>query len=363
MCTPTQCELSSTPNGTDCTVVNQPSTDTCNDGNASTRNDTCNGAGLCLGTAFTCTPTQCEASSTPNGTECVIVNKANTEACDDGNAATKDDTCNGSGACLGTAFTCTPTQCQASSTPNGTDCTVVNRPSTATCNDQSLTTRDDKCDGAGACVGTPYTCTPTECQITSIPNGTDCTVTLVPGGDPCDDGDLCTGNERCDNQGVCAGGTAVTCAAGELCAPATGCASTHCAACEEQADCGEESACLASDDGDRCLLACDDDEDCDLDQVCRRHADGSLRCFDQDGACAAPPENPEEGPEPGPEPVPDSAADDADVTTTDLADTGKTVVSGGDGCGAGGAGGGLAWLGMALGLAGIALRRRSSTRG
>jgi hypothetical protein len=120
----------------------------------------------------------------------------------------------------------------------------------------------------------------------------------------------------------------------------------------------------------RCLLACDEAADCADGQLCAAHADGSRRCFDATGDCAAPAEEP--GPdtdpvEPGPEsvevdpvePGPDPA--DGDVVEASQAD----ATSGGDGSGSvdtegkasGGCGGGEATGGL-LGLLGWAMAAR-----
>ncbi|MFO0748437.1 MAG: hypothetical protein U1F43_22645 [Myxococcota bacterium] len=378
-CTPGQCELTSVANGTGCTTTNKPDTATCDDANASTKDDHCNGSGACSGTAFTCTPTQCQASSVPNGATCTVTNKPNTATCDDSNAATKDDHCNGSGACSGTAITCTATQCQASSVPNGVDCTVTNKPDTATCNDSSATTKDDHCDGSGACTGTAYTCTPSQCELTSVadgsdcvrtfkpntatcddgnlstrsdhcdgsgacagtaftctpgvcessstPNGTDCTRVLATPGTDCDDGNACTSDDVCGEGGAC-GGVAVACEDGEICRTIGGCTATHCVACEDDEECGNNSNCLSTTDGDRCLMACTSDDDCGPEQVCREHASGGLRCFDTAGACVAPTENPDSEPEPepevGPEPVDEIVVEPEPDVIEDVSDTSTT---------------------------------------
>jgi hypothetical protein len=67
-------------------------------------------------------PTQCEASSTPNGTDCTVT--YHTNGCDDGDACTTADACSG-GACVGGA--------------------------PPTCDDQNPCT-DDSCVSPGGCV-------------------------------------------------------------------------------------------------------------------------------------------------------------------------------------------------------------------
>jgi len=129
-----------------------PTTESCSDGQACTSGDRCDGTGFCRGTAYTCTATQCQQSSTCDGTGgCTVVGKPDDTTCDDGNACSWNDRCTG-GACAGTSITCVPTQCQISSTCNGTNlCTLVNKASDQACNDGNPCTVNDHCDGAGNC--------------------------------------------------------------------------------------------------------------------------------------------------------------------------------------------------------------------
>jgi len=204
-CAPGVCEASSTPNGTDCDVVFSPSGTGCDDGNAGTNNDQCNGSGGCIGTPYACAPGVCEASSTPNGTDCDVVFSSAGTGCDDGNAGTNNDQCNGNGGCIGTPYACAPGVCEASSTPNGTDCDVVFSPSGTGCDDGNAGTNNDQCNGSGGCIGTPYACAPGVCEASSTPNGTDCDVVFSPSGTGCNDGNSGTNNDQCNGSGGCIG--------------------------------------------------------------------------------------------------------------------------------------------------------------
>lgn len=348
---PSQCELPGTPNGTDCTRSFKPTTATCNDGNLATHNDRCDGLGGCAGVPIVCdTPNQCQTAGTPDGVSCVLGNKPDTAVCDDADLTTAGDHCDGQGDCVGTpitcpedttcatyapngadctmtpragecddglatthgdtcqagecagtAYTCVPAQCEATSVANGVDCTVTNKAAGELCDDGALDTRDDACDGQGGCAGTSFTCTPGVCEATSVPDGEGCISTPAMPGTACDDLDPCTVTDACDGAGGCAG-SPVECEDGEVCDLAGECQATHCEACEADADCGTASACLDVDGTDRCLVACDTDVDCALNQVCRAHASGGLRCFDVEGLCQAPAVDPEVV-EPGPEEV------------------------------------------------------------
>src|SRR5438552_769265 len=74
----------------------------CNDGNACTQTDACNGAGTCVGAnPVVCpTPDQCHTAGTcdPATGACSNPPKADATACDDNNACTRTDACQG-GAC------------------------------------------------------------------------------------------------------------------------------------------------------------------------------------------------------------------------------------------------------------------------
>ena len=61
------CILETTPNGTDCDVTYQPLSAFCDDADPTTKDDLCDGAGTCQGTAYTCDLDQCEATSVPEG--------------------------------------------------------------------------------------------------------------------------------------------------------------------------------------------------------------------------------------------------------------------------------------------------------
>jgi len=98
---------------------NDATTVSCNDGLACTFNDHCDGAGHCVGTAITCTSDAC-ATRACNGTSTCTQTFAGPEThCDDGQACTLNDVCNGAGACIGSALQCPPTECATSSCVSG----------------------------------------------------------------------------------------------------------------------------------------------------------------------------------------------------------------------------------------------------
>lgn len=98
-----------------CVHTQRPPDQACNDGNACTANDRCGVDAACAGTpSVQCNtpPSQCHESagtcSAATGT-CTYALKAAATACDDANACTTNDTCNGAGGCAGVDLpACTP---------------------------------------------------------------------------------------------------------------------------------------------------------------------------------------------------------------------------------------------------------------
>ena len=152
----------------------------CNDLNACTQTDTCQG-GICVGgNAVSCPPQDsCHVGTCDPATgSCSQTPKTDGSACDDSNACTSGDTCSGG--------VCQP------GTP------VV-------CNDSNVCT-DDSCDPASGCVYTNNT-------------------------GPCSDGDACTTGDTCGG-GTCHPGTPVVCndnnpCTDDTCDPASGCVYTN----------------------------------------------------------------------------------------------------------------------------------------
>ncbi len=153
--------------------------------------------------AGSCDPTTgaCSNPTAPDGT-----------ACDDNDACTRTDNCH-MGTCVGgdpvvcasldqchVAGTCDPTT-GACSNPAAPDGTI--------CDDRNACTQTDQCDGAGQCVGSnAVMCTPLDqCHDAGVcdPETGLCSEPTRPDSSPCDDGDECTRTDVCD-QGVCVGG-------------------------------------------------------------------------------------------------------------------------------------------------------------
>src|SRR5438094_2331660 len=136
-----------------CSNPAKPNGTACNDGNACTQSDACQ-AGVCTGgNAVVCpAPDQCHDPGTCNPSTGVCSNppKPNGSACDDGSACTQTDTCQG-GTCIGgNAVVCpAPDQCHD---PGTCDVAtgVCSNPSKAdgiACNDGNACTQTDMCQG------------------------------------------------------------------------------------------------------------------------------------------------------------------------------------------------------------------------
>src|SRR5690349_18451419 len=187
----------------------------------------------CQGSGPTCS--QCKWKDC-NVDTWVCRNEPSTTACDDGNACTTGDHCNGSGACVGT-----PKVCDSScGNPNDSSCCKIpgtcnpstgvcsaetNKNNGATCNDHNACTYGDVCT-AGVCGGTainpPCSSRTTACASYSCTEGSaTCSVSYAGTGTTCSDGNACTGAagtaDHCDGGGNCLSGTATTCTASDQC--------------------------------------------------------------------------------------------------------------------------------------------------
>ncbi len=216
--------------------VNKPLSDTtpCSDNDPCTYGDTCDGNGSCVGVTYGCSaPNQCESKVECDGFGgCVPTYKPVGTDCDDGNLCTYADKCN-SGKCDGTPIACESSSsvCGLKKACNGTsECTQwypgdATHPSYAgDCNDNNACTKQDKCNGAGTCVGTAYTCSTNQCVTANACDGNGgCNPVYAPSGTTCSDGNPCTyfysgaacvdknKCDACDGNGSCKGNYSVSC--------------------------------------------------------------------------------------------------------------------------------------------------------
>jgi hypothetical protein len=264
------------PNGTDtCTPLF--TLDPCDDGLLETSGDACDGAGTCVGNPVVCPAALPCTRYAPDGTPtCRPVFL--TTACDDGAVATSDDACDGAGACVGRPVTCPSDTACTLWTPNGT-ATCTPAFTTAACDDADAATFGDTCDGRGACAGTPVMCPESTACTRWATNGT-ATCTRVFTTDACDDGRLTTHTDTCDGQGNCAG-TPVNCPAATACTRYEADGTPTCQAVFTTGACDDGNACTQVDrcDAGRCVgsspVACRAPDRCET----------AVRCVPETGAC------------------------------------------------------------------------------
>ncbi len=199
----------------------------CTDGDLCTQVDACQG-GACLGSspvacgatdachlAGACDPGTglCSNPPAPDGTGCT-----------DGDLCTQVDACQG-GTCVGSSpVSCTPQDaCHlAGACDPGTGlCSNPAAPDGTGCDDGNLCTQVDACQG-GACLGSsPVACTAVDaCHVAGAcdPGTGLCSNPPAPDGTGCDDGSLCTEVDVCQG-GACLGSSPVACAALDACHP------------------------------------------------------------------------------------------------------------------------------------------------
>ena len=221
--------------------------------------------------------------------------------CDDNDACTAGTTCDGWGECGGgeTMLCDDRNPCTDDSCDPASGCVYTPSSAGATCDDNSVCTQVDLCDGAGACVGGApvvctddgYFCTEEYCDPVSgcmvrenpcddedpctsdfcDPAYQQCMNMLNEPGSSCDDGNACTFDESCDEQFQCTGGSVEICDDMELpmycghaaCDPAFGCVvepDEPGTLCDDFDPCTVTDAC---DDAGSCVgtgaFDCDDD--------------------------------------------------------------------------------------------------------
>ncbi|NUN13438.1 MAG: hypothetical protein HUU55_07365 [Myxococcales bacterium] len=169
------------------------------------------------------------------------VNLPTSGLCDDDSECTTGDSCS-AGACVGTPISCSDgNACTDDTCDPATGC--VFSPNTSLCNDGNACTSGDVCSG-GVCAGTAITCNDNNlCTSDTCNVATGCVFTNNTLA--CNDGNACTNGDVCAN-GVCAG-SAIVCndnnvCTNDSCNPATGCVFTN-----NTAACNDNNACTSGD--------------------------------------------------------------------------------------------------------------------
>jgi hypothetical protein len=254
-----------------CSDPAAPSNTPCNDNDACTSPDQCDGGGQCVGgNPVVCSALdQCHDAGICDTQTGVCSNppKSNGAPCNDNDACTQTDQCNGSGSCIGgNNVVCSPPdQCHDTGTCDTQTGVCSNPPksSGSACNDSNACTQIDECNGSGSCVGgNPVVCSALD-QCHDV--GTCDTQTGVCSDPPkssgasCNDNDACTQTDQCAGGGQCVGGNPVVCTPLDQCHDAGTC-DTQTGTCSnptlpDGTICSDANSCTLADacSGGQCL--------------------------------------------------------------------------------------------------------------
>ena len=189
-------------------------------------------AGACTGSnPVVCTAQDhCHAAGTcnPSGGTCSNPALADGTSCNDSNACTLRDTCQG-GSCVGSKpVTCVALdQCHSVGLcdPTSGVCSTPAAPNGTACDDGNACTLSDSCQ-SGTCVGTqPVVCSASgQCRVAGAcdPSTGMCSSSTAPDDTVCNDGNACTQTDSCQS-GICTGSNPVTCVASDACHVAGAC--------------------------------------------------------------------------------------------------------------------------------------------
>jgi hypothetical protein len=160
----TQCESSlGCDESTDSCLTTPATSGTfCDDGLFCTVNDTCDGLGACSGAARDCSSFafECQTASCDETIDtCTVADAPAGASCDDGSFCSDGDECDGLGACVsGLAepdCSASGDQCNVGICDTGANaCEASPLPPGTACDDGDALTTGDECDGAGFCAGT-----------------------------------------------------------------------------------------------------------------------------------------------------------------------------------------------------------------
>ena len=186
----------------------------CDDNDACTRVDTCQG-GQCVGAdSVACSATdQCYAVGICDPRTGICSNPAVQDGipCDDGDACTLLDECHGGTCVVSESVACSAIDaCHAAGTcdPSTGLCSNPARDDGSPCDDENACTETDVCQ-AGECVGTnPVVCKaagPCYDRGSCDPGTGVCSTPPLPDGTACSDGSFCDGDETC-RAGACTSG-------------------------------------------------------------------------------------------------------------------------------------------------------------
>lgn len=203
-----------------CSNPSKPDGSSCSDGNACSLIDTCQAGQCTAGSIRVCAPSdQCHNAGTCNAQTGACSNplKLDGSKCDDGDLCTQTDTCQAGSCSGGNRVVCSPSDACHSvgiCDPTRGSCSNPAKPDGSTCDDGSLCTKTDTCQG-GSCRGaSPVVCTALgQCFRAGScdPQSGLCSNPFLAKGTACNDNNACSSGETCDGVGTCAGGNAISC--------------------------------------------------------------------------------------------------------------------------------------------------------
>src|SRR5206468_3330825 len=189
--------------------VQTNNTAACDDGSACTTADTCTGGSCVGGPPLDCNDgNSCTADGCDPATGCTHTVLADLTACEDGNLCTQSGACLG-GTCIGSnPIVCTAQdQCHTIGVcdPASGLCSNPAAPDGTSCNDGNACTQTDTCQG-GTCTGVnPVVCTALDqCHVPGAcdPASGTCSNPSKVDGTTCTDGNACTQSDTCQS-GTC----------------------------------------------------------------------------------------------------------------------------------------------------------------
>jgi len=250
----------------------------CNDGDPCTADDSCDATGACVGTCECDVDKPCEGAP-PVCSQWQCINYScvavadpslNGEGCDDGSFCTVQDTCQ-AGVCTGTARDCNAevgSACLDGVCDDAAEgCIPVNKVDGTACDDGQPCTEADACT-SGQCEGTVKDCSGLDDLPCAV--GTcvagDC-VAEAQAGQPCDDGEPCTEDDACGLSGLC-GGTYNGSLPGCACASDADCDGLADACNDGVCDAGTGQCTRVPKSVDPAPASCDDGNPCTQADVC-----------------------------------------------------------------------------------------------
>ncbi|MCO4763566.1 MAG: hypothetical protein KC502_18795, partial [Myxococcales bacterium] len=238
-CTSDACDLA-----TGCSNTNN--SDVCDDGSACTDKDAC-ADGKCGGQKKTCEDNNaCTNDSCDPNSGCKFAKK--TGPCDDGTACTEKDAC-ADGKCAGSPKTCNDNEvCTADSCDPKTGNCVFAAAAGGKCTDGNACTNKDACTKDGKCAGTKVKCEDgKQCTDDPCDPKKGCAPKIFT-KKPCDDGSVCTKGDTCDGKGKCVGNK-LSCednnpCTNDVCDAKTGCQNkANTDKCSDGDDCTKDDVC------------------------------------------------------------------------------------------------------------------------